>query len=133
MTITKEVLDALSMQAKSSPRLRMNKDMRTSADDGSQRMLNALEPGTVVPVHRHRYSTETVAVLRGAVRVSFFDEMGKRVKTVDVYAGGECPFYDVPKAVWHGVECLKEGTIIFESKDGAFVPTSNEDILTNHE
>lgn len=131
MKFDKELLDALTEEAKRSPRLRMNRDMRTSPADSSQRMLNALEPGTVVSVHRHPHSTETVCVLRGAVRQSFFEEVaGERsLKLVDRYtieAGSPCPIYVVPAGMWHTTESLVSGTIIFEAKDGKYGEDGSE-------
>ena len=76
MKIDKSLLDSLTQKAKESPRLRMNLDMRTSAEDGSQRMLNALEPGTELPIHRHRKTTETVVILRGSATQYFYDDNG---------------------------------------------------------
>ena len=128
MFIDKEVLDALVEEAKKSPRLRMNKDMRTSSDDQSQRMLNALEPGTKVPIHRHKNTTETVAVLRGKVCQKYYDDNGILIREDIIEASSPCPFYVVPKRMWHTTECLESGTIIFESKDGAYEPQAIEDI-----
>ena len=128
MLINSDVLDALVEEARKSPRLRMNKDMRNSSADTSQRMLNALEPGTEVPVHRHVKSTETVAVLRGSVNKSYFDEDGKLVEQIVVKATSSCPFYMVPQGMWHTTECLESGTIIFECKDGGYEPLSPEDV-----
>ena len=78
MKITQALLDSLTEQAKASPRLRMNMDLRNSAADGSQRMLNAIEPGSVVPIHRHRKSSETVVCLRGRLVEEFYDELERR-------------------------------------------------------
>ena len=74
MVIDEKVLDALTAQAKESPRLRMNLDLRNSPEDGSQRMLNALEPGTVMPIHRHKGSSETVVCVRGRFEEYLYDE-----------------------------------------------------------
>lgn len=129
MKIDKELLDKLTGQAKSSPRLRMNLDLRNSAEDGSQRMLNALEPGTVVPVHRHRFSSETVVCLRGHLRELFYDESGESVTDiVDIEAGGDCCALNIPKGVWHTVEVLESGTVILEVKDGRYEPMGKEDV-----
>lgn len=128
MFIDKEVLDALVEEAKKSPRLRMNKDMRTSSDDQSQRMLNALEPRTKVPIHRHKKTTETVAVLRGKVCQKYYDDNGILIREDIIEASSPCSFYVVPKRMWHTTECLESGTIIFESKDGAYEPQAIEDI-----
>jgi len=103
MKIDKELLDKLSEQAKASPRLRMNLDLRNSAEDKSQRMLNALEPGTVVPVHRHRFSSETVVCFRGHLRELFYDENGEKVvEVVDLMAGGDCCALNIPL----GIACV---------------------------
>lgn len=134
MFIDKEILDILVEKAKKSPRLRMNKDLRTSTEDNSQRMLNALEPGTEVPIHRHRQSSETVAVLRGCVRQKFYEEVQDDPKCLRlirediIRAGSPCPFYMVPQGMWHTTECLESGTIIFESKDGKYMPMEPRDI-----
>ena len=88
MKITQELLDKLTAQAKESPRLRMNFDLRNSADDGSQRMLNAIEPGSPLPIHRHRGSSETVVCLRGRLVEEFYDDAGKCTETVELAPGG---------------------------------------------
>lgn len=131
MFIDKEMLDALSEEARKSPRLRMGKDMRTSAADQSQRMLNAMEPGTEVAIHRHTKTTETVAVIRGKVRQKYYNEKGQLVREDVIEAGGACPFYMVPKGMWHTTECLEPGTIIFDCKDGVYEPLAPEDIMQN--
>ena len=82
--ITQAILDDLTAQAKASPRLRMNLDLRNSADDTSQRMLNAIEPGSVVPIHRHRKSSETVVCLRGRL-VEEWSTTKNGVRTVQPY------------------------------------------------
>lgn len=129
MFIDKNILDSLSEEAKKSPRLRFGKDMRTSAEDQSQRMLNAMEPGTIVPIHRHTQTTETVAVLRGKVRQKYYDNEGQLIREDEISASGPCPFYVVPKGMWHTTECLESGTIIFDCKDGAYAPLEDCDIL----
>lgn len=132
MFIDKEILDALSEEARKSPRLRMGMDMRTSADDQSQRMLNAMEPGTEVAIHRHMKTTETVAVIRGKLRQKYYDEKGQLVREDIIEAGGACPFYMVPKGMWHTTECLETGTIIFDCKDGAYESFVPADIMSNN-
>ncbi len=129
MIITAELLDKLTEEAKASPRLRMNYDLRTSAEDHSQRMLNALEPGTDVPVHRHRTTTEVVSVIRGAVRQQFYNEEGELTETFDVRAGGPVSLFVVPVGAWHKSIALESGTIIFEAKDGKYEPIAAEDVL----
>lgn len=101
MIIDNELLDKLTEQAKASPRLRMNYDLRNSAEDGSQRMLNALEPGTVMPVHRHLKSSETVVCIRGHFEEYFYDDNGVLTDTIDMVPGGVV--LNVPIEVWHSL------------------------------
>lgn len=129
MLINKQLLDELSAQAKASPRLRMHFDLRNGSNDTSQRMLNALEPGTIMPIHRHRNSSETVAVLRGKVKWLYYDEKGQVTDTIIVKAGGDICGISVSKSQWHNLECLEPDTVIFESKDGAWEPQQEEDVM----
>ena len=129
MTITQETLDSLTAQAKASPRLRMNMDLRNSASDGSQRMLNAIEPGSPLPVHRHMTSSETVVCLRGHLRELFYNDAGEVTETIDLTPGGECPVLNIPAGQWHTVESLESGTVLLECKDGPYAPLAPEDIL----
>lgn len=128
MKIDIKLFDELTQAAVKSPRLRMNLDLRTSPEDGSQRMLNALEPGTQVPIHRHTKSTETVFVLRGSVRQNYYDLNGVLEESFVVAAGGETCGFSVPVGQWHNTESLEPGTIIFEAKDGKFEPLPPEDV-----
>lgn len=130
MVIDKELLDRLTAQAKACPRLRQNFDLRTSAEDNSQRMLNALEKGTVMPIHRHRGSTETMVMIRGALKEYFYDSDGRLTSTILLQAGGETPALQIPVGQWHSLEVLEEGTIIFEAKDGKYEPLGEEDVMT---
>lgn len=129
MRIDKELLGKLITKAKESERLRMNLDLRTSAEDNSQRMLNALEPGTILPIHRHRFSSETVVMVRGSLKEIFYNDNGEFTDIILMEAGGECPALQIPKGQWHAVEVLEPGTVIFEAKDGTYVPLSDEDVM----
>lgn len=129
MRIDNDLLGTLIAKAKESERLRMNFDLRTSANDGSQRMLNALEPETVLPIHRHRFSTETVVMVCGSLREIFYNDEGEVTDTILMQAGGDCPVLQIPMGQWHTVEVLEPGTVIFEAKDGAYTPLTDEDIL----
>lgn len=129
MVIDKKLLDGLTARAKSSPRLRMNLDLRNTPEDQSQRMLNALEPGTVMPIHRHRQSSETVVVLRGKVKWLYYDCHGQLTDSFVVESGGEIFGLSVPMGQWHSLECLEPGSVILECKDGAFKPLTDEDIM----
>ena len=127
MVLTSELLDRLSQEAKTSERLRMNLDLRNSTADQSQRMLNALEPGTRVPVHRHQDTNETVVMLRGSIRELFFDEAGQITEEIQLQANAEPSAMNIPAGAWHTLECLEPGTILLEMKDGPFVPRQPED------
>lgn len=129
MKIDNTLLDDLTAQAQASPRLRMNMDLRDSADDQSQRMLNALEPGTVLPIHRHRKTAETVAILRGRAVQHLYDEEGRLVESVLLTAGGPIPAMNVEKGQWHRLEALETGTVIVEFKNGPYEPIGPEDVM----
>lgn len=129
MLLNNQLFDNIQKQAEDSPRRRMNYDLRTSAEDSSQRMLNVLMCDTVVPIHRHTETSETVVVCRGAIREEFYDNQGHKTEEFILRAGGECPAIQVPKGVFHTSVCLEDGSVIFEAKDGAYKPISTEDIL----
>ena len=129
MKITQALLDELTAAAQASPRLRMNYDLRNSAADGSQRMLNAIEPGSPLPIHRHRKSSETVVCLRGRLVEEFYDEDGRLGETVELMPGGPTVAVNIPIGQWHTVRSLKSGTVILEVKDGPYEPISEEDML----
>ena len=129
MLLNTNLLDALSAQAKASPRLRMNLDLRNSPADQSQRMLNALEPGTVMPIHRHRNSSETVTVLRGKVKWLYYNDKGELTHTFLVAPGTDLVGLCVPMGQWHSLECLESGTVILETKDGAWEPLGEKDVM----
>lgn len=131
MKIDNELLDSLTAQAKASPRLRMNFDLRTSENDTSQRMLNALEPGTKIAIHRHSHSTETVVILRGSATQFFYDNKGNIVETVTISAGSDCVGMSVDVGRWHKLVAHESGTVIFEAKDGSFEPIGEDDIMKN--
>lgn len=126
MIIDQQILDSLTAQAKASPRLRMNLDLRNSPEDQSQRMLNAIEPGTVMPIHRHRKSSETVLCLRGHFEEYFYDEQGNLTDTIDMRPGGL--MLNIPIGQWHSLKSLESGTVLFECKDGKYEPLREEDI-----
>jgi Uncharacterized conserved protein, contains double-stranded beta-helix domain len=127
MIIDQSILDDLTAQAKASPRLRMNMDLRNSPEDQSQRMLNAIEPGTVLPIHRHRASSETVVCLRGHFEEYFYDSEGRLTDTIDMVPGGTV--INIPIGQWHNLKSLESGTVLLEVKDGPYEPIGDEDIL----
>ena len=130
MIITEQILDHLSEQAKASPRLRMNLDLRDSNKDGSQRMLNAIEPSSPLPIHRHKHTSETVVCLRGRLVEEFYDEL-ERICTdrIELYPGGPIALINVPAGQWHTVRALESGTVLLECKNGPWEPLGDEDIL----
>lgn len=127
MKITKTLLDELTEQAKKSPRLRMNYDLRTSPEVQSQRMLNALEPGTILPIHRHKETSETVICIRGHFEEYLYDENGNLTDTIDMVPGGTV--LNIEAGQWHSLKCFESGTVLFEAKDGAYAPLSPEDVM----
>lgn len=129
MIINQAILDKLTEQAKANPRLRMNYDLRNSSEDQSQRMLNALEPGTPMPIHRHTKSSETVVILRGKIEWIFYDENGCETERVTLDANGDLRMLNVEKDRWHSLECLASGSVIYECKDGAYTPLGPEDVF----
>ena len=131
MKITQAVLDNLTEQAKASPRLRMNLDLRNSDADQSQRMLNAIEPGSQLPIHRHQKTSETMVCLRGRLQVEFYDEL-ERICTDSfvIEPNGVNVAVSIPIGVWHTVHALESGTCILEMKDGKYEPLQDVDILS---
>ena len=123
------LLNSLTEEAKASPRLRKNLDLRNEGESQSQRMLNAIEPGSPVPVHRHRSSMETVVCIRGHIRQIFYDDNGEVVETVDLMPGGDVAAVNIPMGQWHTVEVLESGTVIMEFKDGPYEPLQECDIM----
>ena len=130
MKITQAILDDLTAKAKASPRLRMNLDLRNSVDDTSQRMLNAIEPDSVVPIHRHQNSSETVVCLRGRVVEEYYDELERTcTEAIELRPGGPVVALNIPAGQWHTLRSLESGSVILEVKDGKFEPIQDCDIL----
>lgn len=147
MQIDQELFNQLHLQAQASPRLRQNYDLRTSENDGSQRMLNALEPGTVLPIHRHTETTETLVVLKGRMEEIYYEEyseavldgdsrcmdvcrrrMFRETERVLLSADGPVQGLSIPVGQWHTVNVL-EPTVILECKDGKYKPLAPEDMI----
>ena len=129
MVIDNKFLDELSAQAKTSPRLRQAYDLRNTPEDNSQRMLNAMEPGTVMPIHRHVASSEIVVLLRGKICWHFYDDAGNETESIVLDANGDVRCVNVEKARWHSLECLESGSVLLESKDGRYEPLKEEELL----
>ena len=142
MIIDQHFLDNLSAQAKANPRLRQNYDLRTSPADNSQRMLNALEPGTVMPIHRHMKTSESIAMIRGKMVMRLYDDNGTITDEFVMAPAGsvtesvtepvevvEVPMVQVEAGQWHSLEVLEEGTVVFEAKDGRYEPLAEENVM----
>lgn len=127
--INEELLDRVTGEAKRSPRLRMNYNFHETLEAKAQRLLNALEPGTVLPVHRHCQTAQTYLVLRGVIKVLFYDDRKRLLETflLDPREGNYG--VHIPKGQWHTLEVLESGTVIFEVKDGPYQPLGKDDIL----
>ena len=144
MKITQALLDKLTEEAKASPRLRMNLDLRNSADDQSQRMLNAIEPGSPLPIHRHRHTSETVVCLRGRLVWEYYQELRdeglelrdsskssrvQKVQEIELSPNGQVVALNIPAGQWHTVRALESGSVILEMKEGAYEPLQDCDVL----
>ena len=129
MVIDKQKLVSLSFQAASNPRLRFGFDMRTTNQDNSQRLLNAMEPGTIIPIHRHQTTSETMVMVRGKLIERFYDDFGNVTNEFVMEPLGEYSLIQVPANQWHSLEVLEPGTIIFEAKDGRYHPLAEDDIM----
>ena len=129
MILCSSILDKTTELAKASHRLRMNYNIHDSFEDSVQRMFNALEPGTIVPVARHPYSNETLIILRGKLRVLIYDDKKNIIEDVVIAPNTENIGYHIPKGTWHNVESLEYGTLCFETREGPYLPVAEEDLL----
>ena len=144
MKITQAILDDLTAKAKESPRLRMNLDLRNSAEDQSQRMLNAIEPGSPLPIHRHQKTSETVVCLRGRLVWEYYQELRdeglelsdsskssriEKVQEIELSPNGEIVALNIPAGQWHTVRALESGSVILEMKEGKYEPLTPDDIM----
>ena len=131
--IDETLLNEVTMQAKESPRLRMNYIFHSSLQDKCHRMLNAVEPGTVIPIHRHPTKDETFVLLRGRVRVATYNDDGAIVEEIVLCPDEGMYGVNIPKGVWHRVESLESGSCFFECKEGPFVPHEHEGIFNKNQ
>lgn len=127
--IDDDFLDKLSKEAKVSPRLRMNYNFHETLDAKAQKLLNAIEPGSVVPPHRHNHTAETYIVLRGSLKVNFYKSDGSLESThlLDPCEGKYG--IEIPAGVYHNLEVIDRNTVIFEAKEGPYTPVLPEDTL----
>ena len=129
MVIDEKLLNLVSGQAKASPRLRMNFNFHQSLDELCHRFLNAVEPGTEVPIHKHPTKDETFVILRGKVRVTTHRDDGSIIEDVVLCADEGRYGVNIPKGVWHRLEAIEPGSCIFECKEGPFVEHEVDGIL----
>lgn len=128
--IDNELLDKLTEQATGNERLRKNYNLHRSLNDNVQRLLNALEPGTELPVHRHLHTDETYLLLRGSLNVLIYNEKKELIKKVYLNPKMEKFGLSIPLGTWHTIEVLEKGTVIFEIKQGPYAPLHPTDIMT---
>lgn len=129
--IDKSLLEMVSEQAKASHRLRMNYNFHQSLEDKCHRMLNALEPGTDIPIHRHPTKDESFIILRGKVRSTTYNDDGTVLESVVLCPEDGLYGVDIPKGVWHKLESLESGSVVFECKEGPFVPHEEEGVMSH--
>lgn len=129
MLINEQLLDEVTAKAKTSERLRMNFNLHDSLEAKAQRLLNALEPGTVLPIHRHRNTAETYIVLRGSMKVLFYNDQKELTGESIIDPKQKEYGIHLPAGQWHTLEVLESNTVLFEVKDGPYIPFSKEDIL----
>ena len=121
MIIDKKILDNLTAQAKVNPRLRANLDLRDSTEDDSQRMLNAIEPGTVLPIHRHKSSSVSLGPGPSDRFLSIYNDIMTQ-NEVNVR------HVNIPSGQWHSLKSLESGTILFEAKNGKYAPLAEDEV-----
>lgn len=124
--IDQGLLDQVSAEARQNPRLRMNYNFHASPEAGAQRLLNALEPGTELPVHRHMHTGETYLLIRGKIRVMFYNDRKEMTESVLLDPLQQQYGVHIPAGQWHTLEVLESGSVIFEVKDGPYTPLTAE-------
>lgn len=129
MKLDKDLLDQITLKAKESPRLRMNHNLHDSLDSKVQRLFNALEPGTILPIHRHQNTDETYILIRGKIEVLFYDENKNIIDRFIMGHDQESFGVHIPKGTWHTIDVLESGSVIFEVKEGPYQAISENDIL----
>ena len=125
MIIDENLLTKVSEQAKASPRLRMNFNFHQSLEDKCHRMLNAVEPGTVLPIHRHMESNVTIVCIRGHFEELIYDDNGVLIEAIDMQPEGKV--INLPIGTWHSIRSLESGTVLLECMDGAYRPLTDDE------
>lgn len=127
--INESLLNEVTRQAQENPRLRMNHNFHDSLDAKAQRLLNALEPGTLLPIHRHPHTAETYLLLKGKIKVLYYNDQKELMETVVLEPKSGNYGIHIPKNQWHTLEVLESGSVIFEVKDGPYTPLEEKDVL----
>lgn len=127
--INSTLLNEVTKQAQDSPRLRMNYNFHDSLDAKAQRLLNALELGTILPIHRHPHTAETYLLLRGKIRVMFYNDMKEETESTELDPQTGNYGVHIPAGQWHTLEVLEAGSVLFEVKDGPYTPLGENDVL----
>ena len=128
MQIDDKLLNKVSAEAKANARLRMNYNLHESLDDKVQRLFNAMEPGTVIPIQRHRDTAETMIIVRGLLKITTYDDEKNILEQCVLNPLDGKYGYHIPKGVWHEVEVMAPNTVMFEVKEGPYAPLAIEDI-----
>lgn len=129
MIITSQLLDTISTQAKESPRLRMNYNLHETLDAKVQRLFNAMEPGTVIPIQRHQNTAETLMLVRGKMKVVLYDDNKNIIEEAILSHEDGNYGVHIPAGVWHCVEIIEPDTVMFEVKEGPYAPLAHEDMM----
>lgn len=133
MLLDKKLLDEVSARAKESERLRMNYNLHEAMNSKAQRLFNALEPGTQIPIHRHLNTAETYILIRGRISVMFYNDKGVEINRFDLNPNEGNYGVHIPKGQWHTMDVWENNTVIFEVKDGPYTPLSSDDIMIINE
>lgn len=129
MLLNQKLIDRVSSTAKETPRLRMNYNLHESYNDSVQRMINAIEPGSIIPIARHKLCNETLILLQGKLKVLIYDDTKHVIEETILDRSLGNLGYHISKGVWHKVESLESGTVLFETREGPYEPVGSEDIL----
>lgn len=129
MIVDRNLLNKVSKEAKASPRLRMNYNLNQSLDEKCHRFLNAVEPETEMPIHRHPTKDESFVIFRGKVRVTTHNDNGSIIEDIVQFPKEGKYGVNIPKGVWHTIEAMEPNSVIFECKEGPFIPHEHDGIL----
>jgi cupin fold WbuC family metalloprotein len=127
--IDDNLLNQLSEKAKRIERLRINYNFHKSLDSKVQRLLNALEPNTILPIHRHKNTDETYILIRGRIEVVFYDQFKNKIDSIILDPRNGSYGINIPAGQWHTVNVIESDSVIFEVKEGPYILTNNDDVI----